>query len=74
MKVGDLVYALHPRMAGMSYKPGIIVKQQKMYKVGFGPNLNALLSEDSLSRYTYLEGAIEYVGEREITYIEEEDL
>ena len=48
--------------------------KQKMYKVGFGPNLNALLSEDSLSRYTYLEGAIEYVGEREITYIEEEDL
>jgi hypothetical protein len=48
--------------------------KQKMYKVGFGPNLNALLSEDSLSRYTYLEGAIEYVGEREITYIEEKDL
>tara|TARA_Y100000034_G_C6782497_1_gene349869 strand:- start:146 stop:328 length:183 start_codon:yes stop_codon:yes gene_type:complete len=53
---------------------GLKKYKQKMYKVGFGPNLNALLSEDSLSRYTYLEGAYEYVGEREITYIEEEDL
>ena len=35
MKVGDLVYAKHPRMAGMSYKPGLIVKQEKMYKVGY---------------------------------------
>ena len=35
MKVGDIVYAKHPRMAGMSYLPGIIVKQEKMYKVGY---------------------------------------
>ena len=53
---------------------GLKKYKQKMYKVGFGPNLNALLSEDSLSIYTYLEVAIEYVDEREITYIEEEDL
>ena len=35
MKVGDLVYAKHPKMAGMTYLPGIIVKKQKMYKVGY---------------------------------------
>ena len=32
---------------------------QKMYKVGYGPNLWGILSEDSLDKYTYLEGAIE---------------
>ena len=31
MKVGDLVYAKHPKMAGMTYLPGIIVKKQKMW-------------------------------------------
>ena len=25
---------------------------QQMYKVGFGPNLNAIISEESLERYT----------------------
>ena len=35
MKVGDLVYAKHPRTAGMSFKPGVIVEEQKMYKVGY---------------------------------------
>jgi len=39
---------------------------QKMYKVGFGPNHNGILSEDSLHKYTYIPGAIEYVGERTI--------
>ena len=34
MKVGDLVYYKHPRMANMTDKPGIIVKKQKMYKFG----------------------------------------
>ena len=48
--------------------------KQKMYKVGFGPNLWSIISEDSLDKYTYLEGAIEYYGEREIFYIPEEDL
>ena len=45
---------------------------QKMYKVGYGPNLWGIISEDSLDKYTYLEGAIEYYGEREIFYINEE--
>ena len=35
MKVGDMVYAKHPKMAGMSDEPGIIVDRQKMYKFGF---------------------------------------
>ena len=47
---------------------------QKMYKVGYGPNLWGIISEDSLDKYTYLEGAIEYHGEREIFYIEEHEL
>tara|TARA_Y100000591_G_C21487015_1_gene523259 strand:- start:333 stop:527 length:195 start_codon:yes stop_codon:yes gene_type:complete len=34
VKVGDLVYAKHPRMIGC-WKPGIIVDKQKMYKVGY---------------------------------------
>ena len=44
---------------------------QKMYKVGYGPNLWGILSEDSLDKYTYLEGGIEDYGERTIYYIEE---
>ena len=48
---------------------------QKLYKVGFGPNLWSILSEDSLDKYDYLEGAIEYYGERTLDYyIPEEDL
>ena len=47
---------------------------QKMYKFGFASNLWGIFSEDSLDRITYLEGAIEYVGEREIFYIPEEEL
>ena len=47
---------------------------QKMYKVGFGSNLWGIFSEDSLSTITYIEGAIEYVGEREVFYIPEEEL
>ncbi len=42
-----------------------------MYKVGYGPNLWGILSEDSLDKYAYLEGAIEDYGERTIYYIEE---
>ena len=34
MKVGDLVYAKHPRMLG-TWKPGMIVNKQPMYKVGY---------------------------------------
>ena len=48
--------------------------KQRMYKVGYGPNLWGIISEDSLDKYTYLEGAIEYYGEREIFYINEEEL
>ena len=47
---------------------------QKLYKVGFGPNLWSILSEDSLDKYDYLEGAIEYYGERTLYYIPEEEL
>ena len=35
MKVGDMVYAKNPKMAGMSDEPGIIVDRQKLYKIGF---------------------------------------
>ena len=34
MKVGDLVYAKHPRMLGC-WKPGMIVNKQPMHKVGY---------------------------------------
>jgi len=49
---------------------------QKMYKVGFGPNLWGIISEDSLHRYDYIEGCnevfdIEEHGPpREIFYVE----
>ena len=45
--------------------------KQRMYKVGYGPNLWGIISEDSLDKYDYLEDAIEYVGERELFYVEE---
>ena len=47
---------------------------QRMYKVGYGPGLWGIISEDSLDSYDYLEGAIEYVGDRELFYINEEEL
>ena len=47
---------------------------QRMYKVGYGPDLWGIISEDSLDKYDYLEGAIEYVGDRELFYINEEEL
>ena len=43
--------------------------KQKMYKVGFGPNVYGIISEDSLDRYSNKIG-IEYHGERTIHYIE----
>ena len=45
-----------------------------MYKVGYGPDLWGIISEDSLDKYDYLEDAIEYVGDRELFYINEEEL
>jgi hypothetical protein len=45
--------------------------KQRMFKVGYGPNLWGIISEDSLDKYDYLEDAIEYVGERELFYVEE---
>ncbi len=52
------------------YEQGKIPKPssrvQKMYKVGFDSNLNGIISEDSLHKYTYIPGAIEYIGERTI--------
>ena len=48
--------------------------KQKMYKVGFASNLWGIFSEDSLNTIPYIEGAIEYVGEREVFYIPEEEL
>ena len=45
---------------------------QQMYKVGYGPNLWGIISEDSLDKFTYLEGCIEEHGTRTIYYIEQE--
>ena len=45
---------------------------QRMYKVGFGPNLWGIISEDSLDKYDYLEGCIEEHGTRTIYYVEQE--
>tara|TARA_Y100000310_G_scaffold67599_1_gene62930 strand:- start:383 stop:574 length:192 start_codon:yes stop_codon:yes gene_type:complete len=46
---------------------------QKLYKVGFGPNLWSIISEDSLDKYSNIVG-MEYYGERTIYYIPEEEL
>ena len=35
MKVGDLVWAKYPLSPGLTDKPGIIVKKQPMFKVGY---------------------------------------
>ena len=51
----------------------VIPYTQRMYKVGYGPNLWGIISEDSLERYTYLEGALELIGERTIYYLDGED-
>jgi hypothetical protein len=54
-------------------KEGLKSRVQQMYKVGYGPNLWGILSEDSLDKYDYLEGCIEEYGTRTIyTVIEEE--
>ena len=42
-----------------------------MYKVGYGPNLWGIISEDSLDKYDYLEGCIEEHGTRTIYYVDE---
>ena len=34
MKVGDIVYAQHPRMIGTD-APGIIIEKRPMYKAGY---------------------------------------
>ena len=44
---------------------------QQMYKVGYGPNLWGIISEDSLDKFTYLEGCIEEYGTRTIYYVDE---
>ena len=44
--------------------------KQKMYKVGFGPNMWGIISEDSLDRWEYLPGCIEEHGKRTVYYIE----
>ena len=33
--------------------------EQKLFKVGYGPNLWGIISEDSLDKYDYLERCIE---------------
>ena len=44
--------------------------KQRMYKVGFGPNMWGIISEDSLDRWEYLPGCIEEHGKRTVYYIE----
>ena len=51
----------------------VIPYTQKMYKVGFGPDLWGIISEDSLDRYTYLPGAIEEHEERTIYFLDEKE-
>ena len=47
--------------------------EQKLFKVGYGPNLWGIISEDSLNKYDYLEGCIEEYGTRTLYYIEQEE-
>ena len=51
----------------------VIAYTQKIYKVGFGPDLWRIISEDSLDRYTYSPGAIEEHGERTIYFLDENE-
>ena len=46
--------------------------EQKLFKVGYGPNLRGIISEDSLNKYDYLEGCIEEYGTRTLYYVEQE--
>ena len=41
--------------------------EQRMYKVGYGPDLWGIISEDSLDKYDYLEGCIEAVSYTHLT-------
>ena len=57
----------------MKTKDGKEIKSytQTLYKVGFGPNLWSILSEDSLDKYSGIVGMEEY-GTRTLHYIEQE--
>ena len=46
-------------------------RTQQMYKVGYGPNLWGIISEDSLDIYAYLEVCIEEYGTRTLYYVEQ---
>ena len=46
-------------------------RTQQMYKVGYGPDLWGIISEDSLDKYDYLEGCIEEYGTRTLYYVEQ---
>ena len=45
--------------------------EQKLFKVGYGPNLWGIISEDSLDRYSNIVGMEEY-GTRTLYYVEQE--
>tara|TARA_Y100000296_G_scaffold2201_1_gene2425 strand:+ start:573 stop:761 length:189 start_codon:yes stop_codon:yes gene_type:complete len=45
---------------------------QRLFKVGFGPNLWGIISEDSLDKYSNKVG-MEYYGERTLYYIPDPD-
>ena len=44
---------------------------QTLYKVGYGPNLWGIISEDSLDKYSNIIGMEEY-GKRTLHYVEQE--
>tara|TARA_Y100000992_G_C21205131_1_gene462552 strand:- start:312 stop:500 length:189 start_codon:yes stop_codon:yes gene_type:complete len=46
--------------------------EQKLYKVGFGPDMYGIISEDSLERYSNMIG-IEEHGTRTIYYVIQEE-
>ena len=50
----------------------VIPHTQQMYKVGFGPNLYGIFSEDTLPKYSNIVG-MEYYGERTIYYLNENE-
>ena len=45
--------------------------KQKLFKVGYGPNLWGIISEDSLDKYSNIIGMEEY-GTRTLYYVEQE--
>ena len=62
---------MHDRKGMGMKKEDLKSYTQQMYKVGYGPNLWGIISEDSLDKYSNIVGMEEY-GTRTLYYVEQE--